>query len=101
MTFPILAPDPATNKKVNFLKYPINVGANRGRGQIYPTGGKSNNNIITSIIIFEGQITEIQSLEKGETLITVPPAEVQVQNASLQSHRLFEHSGYNNTLSPK
>nr|YP_010317765.1 cytochrome f [Silvetia siliquosa]UNH90203.1 cytochrome f [Silvetia siliquosa] len=69
ITFPILAPDPATNKKVNFLKYPIYVGANRGRGQIYPTGEKSNNNIITSS--FEGQITEIQSLEKGETLITI------------------------------
>nr|AVZ00598.1 cytochrome f [Fucus spiralis] len=69
ITFPILAPDPATNKKVNFLKYPIYVGANRGRGQIYPTGEKSNNNIITSS--FEGQIREIQYLEKGETLITV------------------------------
>jgi apocytochrome f len=69
ITFPILAPDPATNKKVNFLKYPIYVGANRGRGQIYPTGEKSNNNIITSS--FEGQINEIQSLEKGETQITI------------------------------
>nr|YP_011005612.1 cytochrome f [Cutleria multifida]WAM62616.1 cytochrome f [Cutleria multifida] len=67
--FPILSPDPATNKKVNFLKYPIYVGANRGRGQIYPTGEKSNNNLVTSS--FEGQITDIQTLDKGETLITM------------------------------
>ena len=69
ITFPILSPDPATNKKVNFLKYPIYVGANRGRGQIYPTGEKSNNNMVTSS--FEGQITEIQTLEKGDTLVTM------------------------------
>ena len=69
ITFPILAPDPATNKKVNFLKYPIYVGANRGRGQIYPTGEKSNNNIVTSS--FEGQIIEIQTSDKGDTLITM------------------------------
>ena len=69
ITFPILSPDPATNKKVNFLKYPIYVGANRGRGQIYPTGEKSNNNIVTSS--FEGQISDIQSLDKGETSITL------------------------------
>nr|YP_009330559.1 PetA [Coccophora langsdorfii]ANS72331.1 PetA [Coccophora langsdorfii] len=69
ITFPILAPDPVTNKKVNFLKYPIYVGANRGRGQIYPTGEKSNNNIVTSS--FEGEIIEIQTIDKGDTLITI------------------------------
>nr|QNO36035.1 PetA [Sargassum hemiphyllum var. chinense]QPZ94208.1 cytochrome f [Sargassum hemiphyllum var. chinense] len=69
INFPILSPDPATNKKVNFLKYPIYIGANRGRGQIYPTGEKSNNNIVTSS--FEGEITEIQALDKGDTLITI------------------------------
>nr|YP_010922905.1 cytochrome f [Colpomenia sinuosa]WJZ45221.1 cytochrome f [Colpomenia sinuosa] len=67
--FPVLSPDPATNKKINFLKYPIYVGANRGRGQIYPTGEKSNNNVVTSS--FEGQIIEIQTLDKGETSITM------------------------------
>ena len=67
--FPVLSPDPATNKKINFLKYPIYVGANRGRGQIYPTGEKSNNNVVTSS--FEGQITEIQPLDKGDTSITM------------------------------
>lgn len=67
--FPILSPDPATNKKINFLKYPIYVGGNRGRGQIYPTGEKSNNNVITSS--YNGQITKIQSSEKGETILTL------------------------------
>jgi len=38
--FPILAPDPAQNKNVNFLNYPIYVGGNRGRGQVYPSGKK-------------------------------------------------------------
>ena len=36
ITFPILSPDPATKKDVHFLKYPIYIGGNRGRGQIYP-----------------------------------------------------------------
>jgi len=40
IVFPILSPDPATNKDVNFLNYPIYVGGNRGRGQVYPTGEK-------------------------------------------------------------
>nr|YP_011007619.1 cytochrome f [Syringoderma abyssicola]WAM65048.1 cytochrome f [Syringoderma abyssicola] len=69
ITFPILSPDPSTNKKVNFLKYPIYIGANRGRGQIYPTGEKSNNNIVTSS--YDGQIVGIQTLDKGETAITL------------------------------
>ena len=32
-------------KDVHFLKYPIYVGENRGRGQIYPDNSKSNNNV--------------------------------------------------------
>uniref|UniRef100_A0A804LVA0 Cytochrome f n=1 Tax=Zea mays TaxID=4577 RepID=A0A804LVA0_MAIZE len=45
IVFPILSPDPATKKDVHFLKYPIYVGGNRGRGQIYPDGSKSNNTV--------------------------------------------------------
>jgi apocytochrome f len=48
MTFPVLSPDPSQNKKVSYLKYPIYLGANRGRGQIYPNGSKSNNNVFTA-----------------------------------------------------
>jgi len=43
MAFPILAPDPATDKGIFFGKYSLHVGGNRGRGQIYPSGEKSNN----------------------------------------------------------
>jgi len=39
--FPLLSPDPATNKDVFFYKYPIYVGANRGRGQVNPNGEKN------------------------------------------------------------
>jgi len=46
ISFPIVAPNPESNKEVNFLKYPIYVGANRGRGQINPTGEKTNNNTV-------------------------------------------------------
>ena len=55
--FPIISPDPATNKKVNFLKYPVYVGGNRGRGQVYPDGSKSNNNVFTAPV--SGTVTEI------------------------------------------
>nr|AID67834.1 apocytochrome f of cytochrome b6/f complex [prasinophyte sp. MBIC10622] len=55
--FPIISPDPATNKKVNFLKYPVYVGGNRGRGQVYPDGSKSNNNVFTAPVA--GTVTEI------------------------------------------
>jgi len=67
--FPILSPDPATNKDVHFLNYPVYVGANRGRGQVYPSGEKSNNNAITSTVA--GQITSIQSLDKGKTSVVI------------------------------
>jgi apocytochrome f len=66
VVFPILAPNPADNKNVHFIKYPIYVGANRGRGQINPTGEKSNNTLYTSPI--DGQITQIAKTDLGYTL---------------------------------
>lgn len=60
--FPILAPDPETNKKVNYLKYPVYFGGNRGRGQVYPDGSKSNNTVYTSATT--GVIKEIIPVEK-------------------------------------
>ena len=48
MTFPILAPDPKNDKNISYLKYPIYVGGNRGRGQVYADGSKSNNTVYTS-----------------------------------------------------
>jgi apocytochrome f len=62
ITFPILSPDPAKDKNVFFVKYPIYVGANRGRGQVNPTGEKTNNNLFTAIA--SGKIQEIKVNEK-------------------------------------
>ena len=45
MVFPILSPDPQKDKKIHYLKYPIYLGANRGRGQVYADGSKSNNTV--------------------------------------------------------
>ena len=69
IVFPVLSPDPAQNKDVNFLNYPVYVGGNRGRGQVYPTGEKSNNNAFTSTVA--GQITSIEPAEKGATSVVV------------------------------
>jgi len=71
--FPVISPNPETNKNVHFLNYPIYVGGNRGRGQIYPTGEKSNNNTITAQA--SGQITQISKTEKGETTVTILTAD--------------------------
>ena len=70
MVVPLLSPNPASNKKVNYLKYPIYLGGNRGRGQLYPDGSKSNNNLYNSSAT--GQITEIvKSGKKGGFDITI------------------------------
>jgi apocytochrome f len=82
--FPILAPDPESNKRVNYLKYSVYFGGNRGRGQVYPDGSKSNNTVYTSSTT--GIIKEIIPVEKkggfriiletrsGDTVTeTVPP----------------------------
>ena len=63
IVFPILPPDPATNKDAYFLKYPIYVGGNRGRGQIYPDGSKSNNTVYNASTT--GKIKKILRKEKG------------------------------------
>jgi len=67
MTFPLLSPDPATNKDVNYLTYPIYLGGNRGRGQVYPDGSKSNNTIYNAVEA--GKISAINPTEKGVDLI--------------------------------
>ena len=57
IVFPILAPNPAENRDVHFIKYPIYVGGNRGRGQVQPTGEKSNNTLYTSPV--SGQLVKV------------------------------------------
>jgi apocytochrome f len=57
-----LAPNPETEKGVNYLKYSIYLGGNRGRGQVYPDGSKSNNTVYTASRT--GKIKEINPIEK-------------------------------------
>ncbi|XP_071699696.1 cytochrome f-like [Rutidosis leptorrhynchoides] len=69
ITFPILSPDPATKKDIHFLKYPIYVGGNRGRGQIYPDRSKSNNTVYNATA--SGIVSKILRKEKGGYEITI------------------------------
>ena len=69
MVFPILSPDPAKNKNVSYLKYPIYLGGNRGRGQVYPDGSKSNNTVYNASAA--GKISQIEPIEKGGYNITI------------------------------
>lgn len=70
IVFPILSPDPSKNKNISYLKYPIFVGGNRGRGQIYPDGSKSNNTIYNASK--GGKILQIEPGEKkGSSNITI------------------------------
>jgi apocytochrome f len=69
MVFPILSPDPATNKQASFLHYPIYLGGNRGRGQLYPDGSKSNNTVYSASTA--GKITQIIRTKKGGYEITI------------------------------
>lgn len=67
--FPVLAPNPETDKRVHFLKYPIYVGGNRGRGQVYPNGQKTNNNTYLSTV--SGKVLSLTMDEKTGTKLSV------------------------------
>ena len=69
LIFPVVAPDPEKSSDVKYLTYPIYAGGNRGRGQVYPTGEKSNINAFGATQA--GQISEIVTTEKGESNITI------------------------------
>ena len=69
LIFPIISPNPETNSNIKYLTYPIYAGGNRGRGQVYPTGEKSNVNIFGATQT--GEITQINMTEKGEANITI------------------------------
>ena len=69
LIFPVVAPDPEKNSDVKYLNYPFYAGGNRGRGQVYPTGERSNMNVFSASQA--GQITEITTSEKGESNVTI------------------------------
>lgn len=69
LIFPVVAPDPEKDSNVKYLTYPLYVGGNRGRGQVYPTGEKSNVN--TFAALQAGQVSDITQTEKGESKVTI------------------------------
>jgi len=71
---PLLSPNPETNKAVNYLNYPMYVGANRGRGQVYPDGSKSNNTVYNASKA--GTITAVEpASKKGGFNVTITLAD--------------------------
>merc|ERR1711915_147536 len=67
MILPVLAPVPgdkapgATDDEVHFGKFDVSAGGNRGRGQVYPDGNISNNNVFLApepgkVVSIEGDI---------------------------------------------
>lgn len=89
--FPILSPDPAKDKNVFFAKYSIFVGANRGRGQLYPTGEKTNNNVFTAAA--SGKIEEIKQTEKQyEISISSSAGEVKTQMIPKEAQLLVKQN---------
>lgn len=80
--FPILSPDPNTDRSLHFGKYSVHVGGNRGRGQVYPTGEKSNNAVYNASAAGtiaaiakgdDGGYTVSINSEKGVVEDTIPP----------------------------
>jgi apocytochrome f len=69
LIFPVVAPDPEKNSEVKYLTYPFYAGGNRGRGQVYPAGDKSNVNVFGATQA--GQITEITTDEKAGSKVVI------------------------------
>ena len=83
IVFPVLSPDPGTDSNIHFGKYQLHVGGNRGRGQVYPTGEKSNNTVynapaagsVTAITPGDGGATVVEiTAEDGSTVSETVPA---------------------------
>ena len=73
IVFPILSPDPATDSSIHFGKYQLHVGGNRGRGQVYPTGEKSNNGVFNAPV--SGLISAITAGDNGASVVEITAAD--------------------------
>jgi len=73
IVFPILSPDPSTDNSIHFGKYQLHVGGNRGRGQVYPTGEKSNNGIFTASVA--GTVESIAAADAGGSVVVLQTAD--------------------------
>ena len=69
IVFPILSPDPKTDSSISYGKTQLHIGGNRGRGQVYPTGEKSNNTVYTASVA--GNITALSSDDSGASVVTI------------------------------
>lgn len=69
IAFPVLSPDPRADKSAHFGKYSVHVGGNRGRGQVYPTGEKSNNAVYKASKA--GTVSDIAKSEDGGYSVTI------------------------------
>ena len=75
--FPVLSPSPAVDKNIHFGKYQVHLGANRGRGQVYPTGQLSNNNVFKASQA--GNITQIIDQEDGGHNVTIATSDGNIE----------------------
>ncbi|MGB5241781.1 MAG: apocytochrome f [Prochlorococcaceae cyanobacterium] len=75
IVFPILSPDPGSDSSIHFGKYSIHVGGNRGRGQVYPTGEKSNNGVFNASV--DGTVAAITPGENGASVVEISTADGQ------------------------
>lgn len=73
IVFPVLSPDPNADKSISFGKYQMHLGGNRGRGQVYPTGEKSNNGVFNASVA--GTIASIAKADDGSYEVTIQPQE--------------------------
>lgn len=73
IVFPVLSPDPNTDKSIHFGKYQLHLGGNRGRGQVYPTGEKSNNGVFNASAA--GTIASIAKADDGSYEVSIQPVE--------------------------
>jgi apocytochrome f len=76
IVFPVLSPNPATDKGIYYGKYSVHVGGNRGRGQVYPTGLKTNNTVYNASVA--GKITAIADNGTDGYAITIQSANGEV-----------------------
>ena len=79
IVFPILSPDPKSDSSINYGKTQLHIGGNRGRGQVYPTGEKSNNGVFTSSV--GGDVTAVTTDAAGASVVTIATADGSVDEA--------------------
>jgi len=73
IVFPILSPDPAADSNIHFGKFQLHVGGNRGRGQVYPTGEKSNNGVFNASAA--GTVEAINAGDAGASVVVIKTAD--------------------------